>query len=127
IGVLMLAFGLTGGVLAWRKRLFVPGLYHRWALFMGPLGFVALLAGWWVTEVGRQPYVVYGLMRTSDAASPIGAPGVALSLLGFVIVYLTVFAAGITYMFRLMAKSPEAPLPGPPDAGPTRLAHTVSD
>jgi cytochrome d ubiquinol oxidase subunit I len=127
IGLLMLAFGLTGAVLAWRRRLFTTRFYHRWAMLMGPTGFVAMLAGWWVTEVGRQPYVVYGLMRTEDAASPIGAPGVALSLLGFFIVYLIIFAAGITYMLRLMARPPDAPSPKPGEDGPTRLAHGLPE
>ena len=77
IGMLMILFGLTGALLALRKRLFNHSWYWRWSVLMGPLGFVAVLAGWFVTEVGRQPYVVYGLLRTADVASPIGAPGVA--------------------------------------------------
>jgi len=127
IGLLMLAFGLTGAVLAWRRRLFTARFYQYWALFMGPLGFVAILAGWWVTEVGRQPYLVYGLMRTAQGASPIGAPGVALSLLGFFIVYLIIFAAGTIYMLRLMVRSPEAPSAEPGGDGPTRLAHVLPE
>ena len=71
---------------------------------MGPSGFVALLAGWFVTETGRQPYTVYGLLRTADSVSPIGAPGVALSLIAFVAVYLSVFGMGIWYLLRLMRR-----------------------
>jgi cytochrome d ubiquinol oxidase subunit I len=89
---------------------------------MGPLGFVAVLAGWFVTEVGRQPYVVYGLMRTADFASPIGAPGVAGSLLAFVVVYGLVFAAGAFYILRLMGRTPEDPRLEPIRQGPLRSA-----
>ncbi len=112
IGVLMILYGLTGAVQHFRKRLFDHSWYHRWAVLMGPLGFVAVLAGWFVTEVGRQPWLVTGLLRTSEVASPIGAPGVAGSLLAFLIVYLTVFAAGAFYILRLMGRTPEGPEAG---------------
>jgi cytochrome d ubiquinol oxidase subunit I len=107
IGMLMILFGLTGAVLFFSKRLFDRSWYLRWAVLMGPLGFVAVLAGWFVTEVGRQPFLVYGLLRTADVASPIGAPGVAGSLLAFVVVYLTVFSAGTFYILRLMGRTPQ--------------------
>jgi cytochrome d ubiquinol oxidase subunit I len=107
IGVLMILYGLAGAVQYFRKGLFNSGWFHRWAVLMGPLGFMAVLAGWFVTEVGRQPYLVYGLMRTADFASPIGAPGVAGSLLAFVLVYGTVFAAGTFYILRLMRRMPD--------------------
>jgi cytochrome d ubiquinol oxidase subunit I len=92
-----------------------------------------VLAGWFVTEVGRQPYLVYGLMRTSEFASPIGAPGVAGSLLAFILVYSTVFAAGSFYILRLMRRSPEevrlkSIRKGPlRSAGPPRAAVSVQD
>jgi cytochrome d ubiquinol oxidase subunit I len=107
IGMLMILYGLTGAVQHFRKQLFERHWYHRWAVLMGPLGFVAVLAGWFVTEVGRQPWLVTGLLRTADVASPIGAPGVAGSLLAFVVVYLTVFSAGTFYIVRLMGRTPE--------------------
>jgi len=107
IGMLMILYGLTGAVRFFSKRLFERNWYFRWAVLMGPLGFVAVLAGWFVTEVGRQPFLVYGLLRTADVASPIGAPGVAGSLLAFVVVYLTVFAAGTFYILRLMGRTPQ--------------------
>ena len=72
----------------------------------GRAGFVAVIAGWVTTEVGRQPWVIYGLLRTEDAVSPIAAPGVTGSLIAFVIVYFTVFAAGTLYILRLMAQPP---------------------
>jgi cytochrome d ubiquinol oxidase subunit I len=122
IGVLMILFGLVGALQFFRKRLFESGWYHRWAVLMGPLGFVAVLAGWFVTEVGRQPYVVYGLLRTADVASPIGAPGVAGSLLAFVVIYLAVFAAGTFYLVRLMKRTPADMQLVPLEQGPLRSA-----
>ncbi len=88
---------------------------------MGPAGFVAVIAGWVTTEVGRQPWVIYGLLRTRDAVSPIAAPGVTGSLIAFVIVYFTVFAAGTWYILRLMRQPPAAGEPGPAEA-PIRSA-----
>ena len=70
---------------------------------MGPTGFVAVLAGWITTEVGRQPYTVYGLLRTAQSVSPIAAPAVGASLIAFIVVYFVVFGAGIFYILRLMA------------------------
>jgi cytochrome bd ubiquinol oxidase subunit I len=74
---------------------------------MGPAGFAALLAGWFVTEVGRQPYTVYGLLRTADSVSPLAAPAVATSLAAFVIVYVAVFGAGIFYLLRMIGAPPQ--------------------
>ena len=87
---------------------------------MGPAGFIAVLAGWITTETGRQPFTVYGLLRTVDSASPLAAPAVASSLIAFVIVYFIVYAAGLTYLFRLMASSPHAGEQGQPDDRPPR-------
>jgi cytochrome d ubiquinol oxidase subunit I len=91
-------------------------------LGMAPSGFIALLAGWTVTEVGRQPWTVYGLLRTADSASPVGLPGVATSLAGFMVVYFIVFGAGLLFVLRLMARPPgpsdgQAPLQGVPMHG----------
>src|SRR5690606_5320391 len=91
-----------------RKRLFEDRWLHRAALIMGPSGFVAVLAGWITTEVGRQPYTIYGLLRTSDSLSPIDAPAVGTSLIAFIVVYFVVFGAGVFYLFRLMNRSPDA-------------------
>jgi cytochrome d ubiquinol oxidase subunit I len=73
------------------------------------MGFVAVLAGWVTTEVGRQPWTVYGLLRTAESASPIQAPAVAASLAAFVLVYFAVFGAGVFYLLRLMRQPPETP------------------
>src|SRR3546814_9923741 len=88
---------------------------------MGPAGFSAGGAGWVTTEVGRQPWTVYGLLRTADSVSPLDAPAVAASLLAFVIVYFAVFGAGTWYILRLMAKPPE-PHESATLAGPVRTA-----
>jgi len=122
IGVAMILFGLAAGVQMLRRRLFDGAWLFRWSVLMGPSGFIAILAGWFVTETGRQPWVVYGLMRTADSASPVGAPGVAASLLAFVIVYFVVFGAGIFYLLRLMRRTPEFAEDEPLHQGPLRSA-----
>lgn len=106
LGMLMLLAGLLSLFLRWRGRLYDSAWFHRFACLLGPAGFVAVVAGWITTEVGRQPYVVYGLMRTVDGRSPIDAPAVAGSLGAFVVVYLLVFGAGVYYILRLMARAP---------------------
>lgn len=107
IGMLMILFGAVSALQLIRGRLFDSPWLHRWAVGMAPLGFIAILAGWFVTETGRQPWVVYGLMRTADAASPVGAPGVGISLIAFVAIYMIVFGAGTFYLIRLMGRTPE--------------------
>ena len=67
---------------------------------MGPSGFIAVLAGWITTEVGRQPYTIYGLLRTADSLAPVDAPAVAASLVAFIVVYFAVFGAGTFYLVR---------------------------
>ncbi|WP_114910622.1 cytochrome ubiquinol oxidase subunit I [Acidibrevibacterium fodinaquatile] len=109
LGFLMAGVGLLGAFLRWRGRLYDTPWLHRIMVAMAPAGFISVLAGWTVTEVGRQPYTVYGLLRTIDSASPIAVAGVATSLLAFVIVYFLVYGAGITFLLRLMARPP---LPG---------------
>jgi len=108
LGILMFGLGLWSLVARGRGRLYDWTALHRAAVAMGPAGFVAVIAGWVVTEVGRQPYTVYGLLRTADSASPLHAPAVAASLVAFVIVYFVVFGAGIWYLLRLAKKPPEA-------------------
>ncbi|MGO4780167.1 cytochrome ubiquinol oxidase subunit I, partial [Lysobacter sp. 2RAB21] len=76
-------------------------------------GFAAILAGWYVVEIGRQPYVIYGLLRTADAVSPIEAASVMTSLIVFAVVYLTVFGAGFRYLVRLIRKGPHPHEPPP--------------
>ena len=108
LGFAMLGLGAWSLLARVRGRLHDWRWLHRAALLMGPSGFVAVLAGWIVTEVGRQPFTVYGLLRTSHSASPLDAPAVASSLLAFVIVYFSVFGMGIWYLLHLMKKPPQA-------------------
>jgi cytochrome d ubiquinol oxidase subunit I len=96
-----------------RKKLYEWSLLHRAALMMGPAGFIAVIAGWVTTEVGRQPFTVYGLMRTAESHSPLAAPAVAASLVAFIVVYFVAFGAGAYYLLRLMAKPPEIGEPEP--------------
>src|SRR5437868_3368689 len=106
LGVLMILLGLWSLVLRRREALFHNRAFLRTALLMGPAGLIALLAGWLTTEIGRQPWVVYGIMRTADAVSPHPASVVALSLALFVVSYVFVFGVGIAYMMRLVRKGP---------------------
>jgi cytochrome d ubiquinol oxidase subunit I len=108
LGFAMAGLGLWSLAARMRKRLYDWPLLHRAAIVMGPSGFVAVLAGWVTTEVGRQPWTVYGLLRTSQSASPLDAPAVAASLVAFVLVYFAVFGAGVWYLLRLMKRPPEA-------------------
>ncbi len=116
LGVLMFTLGLAGLWARWRGTLYEWRLLHRFAVLMAPAGFLAVIAGWVTTEVGRQPFVVYGLLRTAQAVSPLDAPAVGASLLAFVLVYFAVFGVGIWYMLRLMHKPPQ---PGEPDPAET--------
>jgi cytochrome d ubiquinol oxidase subunit I len=109
IGVLMLVVVLTGGWLRLRGLLFESPWFLRVCLGMAPLGFVAVLAGWTTTEVGRQPWTVYGLLRTVDSVSPsLTGVDVLLSLLGYVAVYLIIFPAGAIVMLRFVRNGPVA-------------------
>jgi cytochrome d ubiquinol oxidase subunit I len=92
------------------------------AMAMGPAGFIAVLAGWITTETGRQPFTVFGLLRTVESASPLAAPAVGSSLVAFVMVYFIVYAAGLTYLFRLMALPPHQGEEGPRGDIPARAA-----
>jgi len=108
MGLIMIALGVWGAG-AWAlKRVDQAHWYHRALVLAGPSGFIAVLAGWITAEVGRQPYVVYGVLRTADAVSPVSAASVATSLMFFVIVYAIVFSAGALYILRLMAKGPDS-------------------
>jgi cytochrome d ubiquinol oxidase subunit I len=113
LGFAMVALGLLSLWARYRRRLYdlKPLLWA--AVVMAPSGLIALLSGWVTTEVGRQPYTIYGMLRTTDSVSPIGAPGVAVSLAAFVVVYVLVFGAGIILILRQLARPPEPGEPGP--------------
>ncbi|MBR1133023.1 cytochrome ubiquinol oxidase subunit I [Bradyrhizobium iriomotense] len=122
MGFLMFGLGLFSLWCRWRGTLFDSRLLHVFAVLMGPAGFIAVLAGWITTETGRQPFTVYNLLRTAESASPLAAPAIGSSLLAFVIVYFVVYAAGVTYLLRLMSQPPHAGEAGPPHEVPTRTA-----
>ncbi|WP_420996864.1 cytochrome ubiquinol oxidase subunit I [Cupriavidus sp. 30B13] len=127
LGVLMILLGLWSLLLRRGEALYRARAFLRVALWMGPAGLVALLAGWFTTEIGRQPWVVYGVMRTADAVSPHGAPELALTLALFVVAYLFVFGVGIAYMMRLVRKGPvmhEGDDEAEDDGHPAHPAHT---
>ncbi len=115
IGLLLIALALAGAVLWARGRLFAADRYLKAAGYCWPLGFIAILAGWIVTETGRQPWIVHGVLRTADAASAVSAGAVATSLALFVLVYGVVFSIGIYYIRRLLQRGP-APIAPPPEA-----------
>ncbi len=106
LGALMALTGVVAAVLYYRKRLFDTTWFQYWCMALTPSGFIAVLAGWFVTEVGRQPYMVYGVIRTADSVSPVLGPHVATSLLLFIITYTFVFGAGSYYILRLIGKGP---------------------
>ena len=107
LGMLMIATGVIAIVLYFRKRLFDTRWFQYWCMALTPAGFAAVLAGWFVTEVGRQPWIVHGLMRTQEATSPVIGTSIAISLAAFIIVYVFVFGAGSYYILRLIGKGPE--------------------
>jgi cytochrome d ubiquinol oxidase subunit I len=107
LAVLMFLLGLWALWLRWRRRLFDTRLFLRFAVLMGPAGLIALLAGWLTTELGRQPWVVYGVLRTRDAVSNHPALELSATLAVFIVVYGAVFGAGISYMVKHIAKGPE--------------------
>jgi cytochrome bd ubiquinol oxidase subunit I len=126
IGFAMLALGLWSLLVRWRGRLAQDRWLQRASVIMGPAGFGAVIAGWITTEVGRQPWTVYGQMTTAQSVSPIDAPAVGASLVAFIIVYFAVFGAGTFYILRLMGKQVEAPAgEAEEDAAHSRAAGIV--
>jgi cytochrome d ubiquinol oxidase subunit I len=104
---LMLALVLLGGWLRWRGRLYHTRLYLLACQCAIPLGFIAVVAGWFVTEVGRQPWTVYGLLRTAASVSPsLTGSEVTASLLAYIAVYLLIYPSGLILLFRLVRKGP---------------------
>ena len=121
LGFAILGLGLLSLLARIRGKLYEWTLLHRIAVMMGPAGFIAVIAGWVTTEVGRQPFTVYHALRTADSVSPIAGPAVTGSLLAFVVVYLGTFVSGALYLVKLMAKPPSLHEPLP-EALPIRTA-----
>jgi cytochrome bd ubiquinol oxidase subunit I len=131
LAMLMLLLGVGGAWLRWRGQLYDQRLFLRFATAMGPAGIIAIIAGWVTTEVGRQPWVVYGVMRTADAVSHHSALEMSASLLIFVVVYCAVFGTGISYLLKVMAqvpdRSPATPDGEDPRQRPARPLSAVPD
>ncbi len=123
LGLLILAYAWCGAVLL-RKQAMPPRWFLHGAVWLIPAGFIATVAGWWVAETGRQPWVVYGILRTADVASQQPASLVLTSLLTFVAVYAAVMAAYLYYLLKVIRKGPAAePIhPAAGEAGPARPA-----
>jgi len=118
IGFLMLAVGLVSLWLRWRKRLYDTGWFLRACMACGPIGFFAILFGWITTEVGRQPWVIYGHVRTVDAVTPnLTFGGVLTSLSAFIIAYSIIFGAGVYFLYKVLRRGPgpmrKEPVPNP--------------
>jgi cytochrome bd ubiquinol oxidase subunit I len=127
MGVLMLIVGWVGAWLWLRRRLFTTHWYLKYAQHAWPLGFIAILAGWYTTEIGRQPWVAYGILRTADAASPVAPSAVLTTLILFVLVYSCVFAMGIYYINRLIDHGPTGAAAETPEALPSRPLSAAGD
>ena len=108
MGMVMLIVGMWSLVRRAQGKLYEDRWLARAAVVAGPTGFIAVLCGWVTTEVGRQPWTVYGALRTTDSVSPINATEVGTSLLAFIAVYFVLFGMGIYYMLRLMSKTPDS-------------------
>jgi cytochrome bd ubiquinol oxidase subunit I len=133
LGFLMAFLGLWSVWLRRRGRMYSAPLFLRAAILMGPAGLVAIIAGWITTEMGRQPWVVYNVMRTADAVSNHSVVELTTTLILFIVLYFAVFGTGVSYMLKLVAKGPDArgpeaqpgmfqrparPLSGAPDTDP---------
>ena len=120
MGLVMLAVSWFGNLLRWRGTLETKR-WFLWCTYLSfPTGFIAVLTGWYTAEVGRQPWVVYGLLRTRDAVTPsLTAGDVAFSLAGYVLVYAVVYSFGLYYIYRLLRDGPGADAEPPLVSGAT--------
>jgi cytochrome bd ubiquinol oxidase subunit I len=107
LGMLMILLAATSLWLRYTKQLYQHKPFLTFATLMGPAGVIAILAGWFTTEIGRQPWVVYGVLRTADAVTPHTASEVGLTLALFVVIYLAVFGMGTLYVLRLVNIGPK--------------------
>ncbi len=119
IAFIMLFVVIAGQIMRVRGQLFPSSWFMRLCPLIAPLGFIAVVAGWTTTEVGRQPWTVYGLLRTADLVSPsLTGTDVVLSLVCYVIVYLIMFPTGIAFMAGLVRRGPQGDLePSPVEGG----------
>jgi cytochrome d ubiquinol oxidase subunit I len=108
VGLILLSLAVVGAVLRWRRRLYDARWFHYAAVLAMPLGFIAVLAGWTVTETGRQPFVIYGLLRTADAASPVAAGAITASLITFLVVYNVLLLGFLWFAARMVLNGPSS-------------------
>ena len=133
LGLAMLLLGVWGAYQRWRGTLYQTRLFLLFALCMGPTGLVAVLAGWITTEVGRQPWVVYGILRTQDAVSNHSVLTLSVTLVVFIVMYFLIFGTGIGFMLKMVAQGPYEGRgsTSPPDGGkiqrPARPLSAVPD
>ena len=121
IGIVLLATAITGAVLRWRRKLYNTGWFLLLAMAASPLGFIAVLAGWTTTEAGRQPWVIYGHLRTADAVAPVAAHAVTLTLLIFFVVYNVLLATFLWFAARVAIRGPASSDPIDPREMPPGL------
>jgi cytochrome bd ubiquinol oxidase subunit I len=121
LGLAIFALGAASLLARARHKLYEWRWLHRAAVALGPAGFVAVIAGWITTEVGRQPYTVYGQLLTADSHSPLAASAVGASLIAFVVTYFVTFGAGVMYLFRMMSRPPSGD-ESDPDNSPRHAA-----
>ena len=113
MGMAMILTGIIASFLYYRKNLFTNKPFQIWCMVMTPAGFIAVLAGWFVTEVGRQPWSAYGIIKTADSISPVIPEQILITLIAFIIVYTFIFGAGVYYIIKLILKGP-SDLDNPP-------------
>jgi len=125
IGSLLLVFALLGAYLRWRRHLFTTRWFLIALVLISPLGFVATIAGWVVTEAGRQPYVVYGVVRTASAASHLAAVSVGTTFILFIVAYLFLMGGFLWFLIQTIIRGPEtAVIEEPPRAARGRMRAT---
>ncbi len=107
IGMLFLLMIVVALWLRYRRRLYDSVYFLKACVGIAPLGFVAVIAGWTMAEVGRQPWTVYGLLRTADSVTPsLTGFDVLVSLVGYMAAYLVIFPAGVFFMWRVVNHGP---------------------
>jgi cytochrome d ubiquinol oxidase subunit I len=104
LGFLFLLIAITGAILRFRKKLYSNHMFHKLCMICTPLGLVATISGWWVTEIGRQPWLIYGVLKTKDSLSPVNPEVVFISLMSFFVIYSLLTISFLYYSSRLVKK-----------------------
>ena len=113
LAVLMLGQGVISLVLRWRRQLYTSSWMLRFSVWMAPAGMLAMLCGWVVSEVGRQPFTVYGLLRTADSVSAVSREQVLSATWSILLFYLVTFGIGLWVLLRLLRQPPREQEEGP--------------